>query len=121
ISAERAGAPMNHPLLREVRPGRTVIKGRPMDTRHNLKPATEMVKQNHVRFPDESDEYRRARDRLLIEEIELRRHIERVAAQRRALPPGGKVPKDYEFVGENGAMTFSQLFGNKQTLAIYSF
>jgi len=37
----------------------------------------------------------------------------------RALPPGGKVPKDYEFVGENGPTKFSELFGDKQTLAIY--
>ena len=44
-----------------------------------------------------------------------------MAEQRRALPPGGKVPKDYEFVGENGAANFSELFGDKQTLAIYSF
>jgi predicted dithiol-disulfide oxidoreductase (DUF899 family) len=36
-----------------------------------------------------------ARDALLAEEIELRRHIERVAKQRRALPPGGKVAKKY--------------------------
>ena len=92
-----------------------------MDTPQQLKPASEMVKQNHVRFPNESDEYRRARDALLAEEIELRRHLERVAEQRRALPPGGKVPKDYEFVGENGAANFSELFGDKQTLAIYSF
>ena len=92
-----------------------------MDTPQQLKPASELVKQNHVRFPNESDEYRRARDALLAEEIELRRHLERVAEQRRALPPGGKVPKDYEFVGENGPSKFSELFGDKQTLAIYSF
>jgi len=35
-------------------------------------------------------EYRAARNVLLAEEIELRRHIERVAAQRRALPIGGR-------------------------------
>ena len=90
-----------------------------MDTPQQLKPASEMVKQNRVRFPNESDEYRRARDALLAEEIQLRRHLERVAEQRRALPPGGKVPKDYEFVGENGPAKFSELFGDKQTLAIY--
>lgn len=28
------------------------------------------------------------------EEIELRRHIQRVAAQRRALPPGGEIARD---------------------------
>jgi predicted dithiol-disulfide oxidoreductase (DUF899 family) len=45
-----------------------------------------------TRFPGESDEYRLARNRLLAAEIELRRTIERVAAQRRALPPGWCCP-----------------------------
>jgi predicted dithiol-disulfide oxidoreductase (DUF899 family) len=53
-----------------------------------LSPAVELAKSNGVRFPNESAEYRKARDELLAEEIELRRHIERVAEQRRALPPG---------------------------------
>ena len=29
--------------------------------------------------------------------MELRRQVERVAAQRRALPPGGEIPEDYVF------------------------
>jgi predicted dithiol-disulfide oxidoreductase (DUF899 family) len=58
---------------------------------------------------------------LLAEEIELRRHIERVAQQRRDLPPGGKVPKDFPFEGEHGPATLSQLFGDKQTLVVYSY
>jgi predicted dithiol-disulfide oxidoreductase (DUF899 family) len=86
-----------------------------------VKSATELARQNGVRFPNESAEYRSARDALLAEEIELRRHIERVAAQRRALPPGGNLPKDYVFVGEDGPVSFSGLFGDKQTLAIYSY
>ena len=86
-----------------------------------LNSATEMAKQNGVRFPNESSEYRLARDALLAEEIELRRHIERVAVQRRALPPGGVVPNDYRFAGESGPVSFSELFGDKQTLAIYSY
>ena len=44
---------------------------------------------DEIRFPGESEEYRAAREELLRAEIELRRHTERVAAQRRALPPGG--------------------------------
>jgi len=77
------------------------------------------------RFPGESDEYRRERNRLLEAEVELRRATERVAAQRRALPPGGRVPEDYRFeeVAEGGGeVRFSELFENgKNTLAIYSF
>ena len=86
-----------------------------------LKSAIDLARQNGVRFPNESAGYRQARDALLAEEIELRRHLERVAEQRRALPPGGTVPKDYAFVGENGPVTFSALFGDKQTLAVYSY
>jgi len=57
-----------------------------------------------TRFPGESAEYRRERNRLLEAEVELRRAIEQVAAQRRALPRGGPVPEDYSFeeVGRDG-------------------
>src|SRR3546814_11312735 len=51
----------------------------------------------HLSFPNESAEYRSARIALLDAEIALRRQIEAVAAQRRALPPGGYVPEDYSF------------------------
>ena len=59
-----------------------------------LKPAAELAAPASKPYPHDSAEYRRARTALLAEEIELRRHIERVAAQRRALPPGGEAP-DY--------------------------
>jgi predicted dithiol-disulfide oxidoreductase (DUF899 family) len=81
----------------------------------------ELARKNGVRFSNESPEYRQARDALLAEEIELRRHIERVAEQRRALPPGGEVPKNYRFEGPNGPVTLEQLFGDKQTLITYSY
>ena len=68
----------------------------------DLIPAVTLAQQNTTQFPGESAEYRRARQALLAEEIELRRHIERVAEQRRALPPGGEVPKNYEFIAEGG-------------------
>src|ERR1700716_3742119 len=86
-----------------------------------LKPATELARANGVRFPNESADYRRAREALLAEEIELRRHIERVAEMRRALPPGGEVTKKYEFEGEGGKIAFADLFGDKPTLVIYSY
>jgi predicted dithiol-disulfide oxidoreductase (DUF899 family) len=50
-----------------------------------------------IRFPGESEDYRRARNLLLDAEAGLRRAIEQVAGQRRALPPGGVVPDDYRF------------------------
>ena len=86
-----------------------------------LTPADEMARRSPVRFPNESVEYRAARTELLREEIELRRHLERVAAQRRDLPPGGEVVGDYRFQGETGASDFAGLFGDKETLGVYSF
>ena len=80
-----------------------------------------------ISFPDESPEYRAARDRLLKQEVELRRATEAVAATRRALPPGGVVPQDYVFqqAGPDGTPTdvrFSELFvPGKDTLAVYNF
>ena len=87
----------------------------------SLTPAAELARNNPVRIPNESTEYRAARAALLAEEIELRRHIERVAAQRRALPLGGEVIGNYQFQGEGGPTDFVGLFGDKQTLAIYSY
>jgi predicted dithiol-disulfide oxidoreductase (DUF899 family) len=77
-----------------------------------------------VHFPGESDEYRRERNRLLQAEAGLRRAIEQVAAQRRALPPGGVVPDDYRFdeASDGSEVRFSELFETgKDTLVIYSF
>jgi predicted dithiol-disulfide oxidoreductase (DUF899 family) len=80
----------------------------------------------HLTYPNESAEYRKARNALLVEEIALRRQIEAVAAQRRALPLGGEVPEDYlfEWIGENGMpekIEMSKLFGHHRTLILYSF
>jgi len=47
------------------------------------------------RFPNETDEYRAARDALLSAEMELRAKAEEVAALRRALPAGGALKEDY--------------------------
>ena len=77
-------------------------------------------------FPGESAEYRAARDRLLAQEIELRRAMEAVAAARRELPPGGPIPEDYVFqgAGADGTPTdvrLSELFApGKDSLVIYS-
>ena len=81
----------------------------------------------NMTFPGESPEYRAARERLLEQEVELRRATERVAAARRALPPGGLVPEDYVFQGADpdGTPTdvrLSELFApSKDSLAIYNF
>jgi predicted dithiol-disulfide oxidoreductase (DUF899 family) len=82
--------------------------------------AWQLAANNQAHFPNESAQYRVARNELLAEEIELRRHIERVAAQRRALPPGGEIDKDFALIAETGPVQFSSLFGDKDTLMVYS-
>ncbi|MBA2409372.1 MAG: DUF899 family protein [Gammaproteobacteria bacterium] len=92
-----------------------------MTTQKTFKPAVELARKNDTRFPNESDEYRQARDALLAEEIELRRHIARVAEQRRSLPPGGEITEDYRFESVNGEVGLDDLFGDHDTLVVYSF
>jgi len=83
------------------------------------KPAIELAKSVSKPYPNDSEEYRRARTALLAEEIELRRHIERVAAQRRALPLGGVAP-DHAFRDETGStVKLAALFGAHDTLVTY--
>ena len=91
-----------------------------MSDPQTLLPATKLVATNTAHFPNESAAYRAARNALLVEEIELRRHVEHVAAQRRALPQGGDIPQDFEFVSEIGPVHLSSLFGDKDTLMVYS-
>src|SRR5436190_12202701 len=80
----------------------------------------------HLRYPNESAEYRAARNALLDEEIALRAQIEAVAAKRRALPLGGEVAHDYVFerIGNTSmpeSVKMSELFGPHDTLILYSF
>src|SRR3954467_2590922 len=92
-----------------------------------LQSAEALVRKNSSSQPNESAEYRKAREALMIEEIELRRHVARVAAQRRALPPGGEVKGDYQFLGEASSVRganpvgFAELFGDKDTLFVYNW
>ncbi len=79
------------------------------------------------RLPNESPDYRTARNELLAEEQALREQVERVAMLRRQLPSGGEVKEDYEFEeidlsdGSSGPIRFSELFGDKMDLLVYSY
>ncbi|HEX8469158.1 MAG TPA: DUF899 family protein [Allosphingosinicella sp.] len=85
-----------------------------------LEPAADLAARASKPYPNDSAEYRSARTALLAEEIELRRHIERVAEQRRSLPPGGEIERDYELRDEQGrAIRLSALFGGHDTLVTY--
>jgi predicted dithiol-disulfide oxidoreductase (DUF899 family) len=76
-----------------------------------------------ITFPNESGEYRQARNDLLRAEIALRKQTEEVAKMRHALPPGGVVPQDYEFAeGDGNRVRLSQLFLREDaSLVVYSF
>lgn len=80
-----------------------------------------------VRYPGETPRYRAARDRLLVAERALRRHLERVAALRRKLPLAAPLAEDYVFEtdGPDGSprtVKLSELFTpGKDSLIAYSF
>src|SRR5690349_19032931 len=74
-----------------------------------------------VKFPNESKQYRSARNALLDAELALRKQVEQVAALRRKLPAGGEVPQDYTFQSTRGPVKLSQLFERGNTLVAYSF
>lgn len=85
------------------------------------KPALELAKKASKPYPNDSPAYREARTALLAEEIELRRHLERVAAQRRALPLGGEA-KGYSFHDEKGqTIGLAEMFGPHDTLVTYAW
>ena len=50
-----------------------------------------------LRYPNESQKYRDARDALLKDEQELIAKVKSLAAKRRTLPPGGELKEDYVF------------------------
>jgi predicted dithiol-disulfide oxidoreductase (DUF899 family) len=80
-----------------------------------------------MHFPNESTDYRGAREKLLELEIDARRAVEAAARARRALPRGGALARDYVFeempqgASQPRKIRFSELFGDKNTLVIYSY
>src|SRR5687768_13133247 len=79
-----------------------------------------------LRYPNESREYRAAREALLKEEQELVDKVKAVAAKRRELPRGGELKEDYVFQWANDGkvgqrVKFSELFGDKSALLLYSW
>ena len=120
----RAGRPagVHHPRLAAAARDADELTAEPRDM-------TAQPEHLHdVRFPDESEEYRQARDALLHAEKDLRDRTEELARQRRELPLGGVAPDDYEFqewdtrTGSRRAVTLSELFEDgKDTLFLYSF
>jgi len=85
-----------------------------------LKSAKTLASKAKTPFPGASKAYDSARKALLAEEIELRRHMTRVSEQRRQLPPGPVIDKDYRFKDEQGFDAgLRDLFGKHDTLVTY--
>lgn len=85
-----------------------------------LVPAAQLARKARTPFPGASPEYEAAREALLAEEIEFRRHMTRLTEQRRALPPGPVIRKNYRFKDEQGfEVGLADLFGDKNTLVTY--
>jgi len=79
-----------------------------------------------TRYPNEPAQYRLAREALLAEEQALVEKVKAVAEQRRKLPLGGRINEDYVFVWATDEklgqrVNISQLFGDKESLLLYSF
>jgi predicted dithiol-disulfide oxidoreductase (DUF899 family) len=86
----------------------------------SLIPAAQLAAKRRPLFPGESSAYADARRSLLAEEIEARRHLARVAEQRRALPPGPVIEKNYRFLDASAAdVALIDLFGEHSTLVTY--
>ncbi|MET0240462.1 MAG: DUF899 family protein [Sphingobium sp.] len=86
----------------------------------DLPSAETLAAQRKPRFTNESADYARDRQRLLAAEIALQRDLDAVAAQRRTLPDGPVIEKDYRFIDSNGAdVGLADLFGSHDTLVTY--
>src|SRR5262249_44360117 len=77
--------------------GRAVVPSKEPVMPAQLIPAAQLAAKARTPFPGASPEYERAREALLAEEIEFRRHMTRLVEQRRALPPGPEITKNYRF------------------------
>jgi predicted dithiol-disulfide oxidoreductase (DUF899 family) len=66
------------------------------------------------------EEWKAAREELLVKEKELTRARDALAAERRRMPRMA-VEKDYRFEGPNGPVSLSDLFEGRRQLVVYRF
>jgi hypothetical protein len=74
-----------------------------------LAPAEQLAQKRKPPFPGESEAYSQAREKLLAEEIEFRRHMTRLTEQRRALPLGPVIRTNYRFKLADGRLVRDNL------------
>lgn len=85
-----------------------------------LKPAVELAAKRSSPFANESADYASARQSLLAAEIEARRVLTALAEQRKALPPGPVIAREWRFLDSDGReLGLADLFGDKDTLITY--
>lgn len=85
-----------------------------------LTPAKELAAKRKGHFSNESSAYAKAREALLAEEIEVRRHLGRLARQNRELPEGPELAGPWKFASMNGGeLELADMFGTKDTLVLY--
>lgn len=86
----------------------------------DLPSAEQLAQKRKPPFLGESEAYAGARKQLLAAEIEFRRHMTRLAEQRRALPPGPVIGKNYRFkLADGREVGLRDLFGKHDTLVTY--
>ena len=66
------------------------------------------------------EEWKAARDRLLVKEKEVTRARDALAAERRRMP-WERLEKDYVFEGPDGKATLADLFAGRRQLIVYRF
>ena len=64
------------------------------------------------------EEWRRAREELLVKEKELTRARDALAAERRRMPRMA-VEREYEFEGPDGRLSLADLFDGRRQLIVY--
>ena len=120
--------------LTEIASAQKLFKGRhfdqeiageaiPPQTKENqVKPAPTNRDENRVSRPQivSREEWRRARDQLLVKEKAATRASDALAAERRRLPMV-RIEKDYVFDGPNGKVGLLDLFEGRRQLIIYHF
>ncbi|TMK57506.1 MAG: DUF899 domain-containing protein [Actinobacteria bacterium] len=67
-----------------------------------------------------ADEWKAAREELLVKEKELTRARDALAAERRRMPRLA-VEKEYRFEGTDGPLSLADLFGGRRQLIVYRF
>src|SRR4030095_8257005 len=95
----------------------TDVKGKDMNKENRNK---NMKKKEDMKIPKvvSSQEWKSAREKLLVKEKKLTRARDALAAERRRMP-WMAVKKEYKFDGPNGKVSLLDLFDGRHQLIVY--